>query len=368
VTPAPPAGSFVWKPSNVPFEEAYAPDVVYPAIAAAAEGVRKQGLRLTGYVEMRETTTHSFGFGFDLMTQDHGATISATVDSEAKGIVGATGRSLVKAKPGAFAEAFGSAVAEAQRYALASANPAEIEPGDYTVVLHPMAVHDILQTALVYGLFERRKTDEGRTYLSKTRHELRFPAGMALEQSLALPLGDGEIYGDLPFNNRLTPCSSVKLIDDGKIGDLHTSPFWAKEKGVAETFSAWDAPALMLSARPGSAMAGKHKTMEDLIAGTEKGIFVANTWYIRMVAEMEGTLTGMTRDGLFEIRDGKLVRPLKNMRWHENPFSVLQRVTGITDERRLLGMARLAGRARTGLAAMPAIRSDGFHFSSVTRF
>jgi predicted Zn-dependent protease len=87
-----------------------------------------------------------------------------------------------------------------------------------------------------------------------------------------------------------------------------------------------------------------------------------------MVAEMDGTLTGMTRDGVFAIENGKLAGPLRNMRWHDNPFRMLGAVTGMSDARILFGRARLAGHARAGLSCLPALRMDGFHISSVTKF
>ena len=87
-----------------------------------------------------------------------------------------------------------------------------------------------------------------------------------------------------------------------------------------------------------------------------------------MVTEMEGIITGMTRDGLYEIRDGKLTRPLKNMRWHENPFRVLSAVDAVTDQGTTFGRARLAGKGRLPLAWVPAVRAQNFHFSSVTKF
>ncbi len=109
--------------------------------------------------------------------------------------------------------------------------------------------------------------------------------------------------------------------------------------------------------------------LEALIASAERGVYVADTWYLRMVAEMEGAITGMTRDGVYEIKDGKLSCALLNMRWHENPFRVLLATDAATQEQLLLGRTRLSGKSRmASLTATPAVRVGGFHFSSVTKF
>src|SRR5207237_1394249 len=103
--------------------------------------------------------------------------------------------------------------------------------------------------------------------------------------------------------------------------------YWAKKHGTRATFASWYAPPLRLSADTGP-LALAHRTLKDLIADTEHGVYVANMWYLRVVTEMDGVFTGMTRDGLYEIKNGKITRPLINMRWHENPFQLLARTTG----------------------------------------
>ena len=108
--------------------------------------------------------------------------------------------------------------------------------------------------------------------------------------------------------------------------------------------------------------------LDALIASTERGIYVANTWYLRMVSNMEGTITGMTRDGVFAIENGKLTKPLNNMRWHENPFRVFSEVDAMSKQLQLLGLSRWASSANAGLTAVPAMRIPAFHFSSQTRF
>jgi predicted Zn-dependent protease len=160
----------------------------------------------------------------------------------------------------------------------------------------------------------------------------------------------------------------VQIIRDGRISELYRTPFWAAKLGLPETFTAASGPPLSLRAMPGSPLAGKHRTLQDLIASTERGVYVANMWYLRLVTEMDGVLTGMTRDGLFEIKDGKITRPLVNMRWHDNLITALSRVSGMTDERQLSGRPRLAGGSRGACMAVPALRIENFHFSSATKF
>lgn len=372
VLPRTPRGRFDWDLSAISLEAAYGPEVLYPLLEKHLRPVRDQDLRITGYVEAQETLkTEVASTGLELTTKDLGLTLSLTVDDERSGTVGATQRAAGAATPLELDQLIASAMDDAVRICQTSrmdGSGAEVESGDYTVVLHPCAVQDLIWTSVSYGLFDRRKVDEGRTYLSGKTETLRFPDGMTLKQTLDLTLPTGHSYADSPFNHRLVPCASMTLIADGKIKDLHRTPFWAQKLGMAETFAAHDAPPLVLEATAGSALAGRHQTTADLIRDTPRGIYIANTWYLRMVAEMDGVITGMTRDGIYEIKDGKLARPIRHMRWHENPFRVLGAVSGLTDEKLVLGRSRLAGYTRTPLSVMPALRVENFHFSSVTKF
>lgn len=369
VLPRQARGHLAWDVAPGDFDELYGPQALYPAIEKHASRARAKGLRVTGYLEAQEVERASFvSSGLSLRTKDSGITISLTVDDPKTGAVGATVRASVHAPAAELDRLIGEALTEAMDTCLASASPRELAPGDYTVVFHPQAVLDAIGTAMMYGIFDRRKIDEGRTYLSRKIPELEFPEGLHLTQTLNLPLPGGGIYADLPINSRRVPCQSLEIIDGGRIRDLHCSPYWAKKSGISETFSAMNGPPLLLEARAGSPLHGKYQDLKALIAGTERGIYVANTWYLRMVAEMDGVITGMTRDGIFEIENGKIKGPVLNMRWHDNPVRMLQAVTGMTEERTVLGRSRLAGRGRAALAAVPALRVDNFHFSSVTKF
>ena len=54
-----------------------------------------------------------------------------------------------------------------------------------------------------------------------------------------------------------------------------------------------------------------------------RGILCTRFWYIRGVDQRAILFTGLTRDGTFLIENGKVTRPIKNMRWNESPIFVL---------------------------------------------
>ena len=363
----PPAGKFRWHLKERSFRELLTPEKLYPIIERHVRPIRERGLRVTGYIEINEKDEfESHVSGFELETLDYGATMTFTVDLEQKA-TGVGKRSTPIAGLGDIDHLIGDALLEATDGCVMNREPASLIAGDYTVIFSPSCVYNLISSCLGYGFFDRRKIDEGRTFLSGKWRELNFPEGLRLMGQSSVAIDEKTHYSLPPFNRRRTHCSPMNIIQSGKIQDLHTGSFWARKQGLAETHSPYSC-INSLTTDPQSPMNGKWGTIQDLIKDTPKGIFVADLWYLRMVAEMDGVMTGMTRDGVFEISNGQITRPLKNMRWHDNPVRVLQAITGITSEKRVMGLSPLAGDAWDLMCYVPAIRVEKFHFSSETKF
>ena len=83
-------------------------------------------------------------------------------------------------------------------------------------------------------------------------------------------------------------------------------------------------------------MDGGTATMDDLIAGVERGVLVTRFWYIRPLDPQTILVTGLTRDGLFLIEKGKVTRPVKNMRWNESPIVAFNNIDAMTPAERVV--------------------------------
>ena len=100
--------------------------------------------------------------------------------------------------------------------------------------------------------------------------------------------------------------------------------------------------------------------MEDLIGAVERGLLVTRFHYSNVVNPMETTITGMTRDGTWRIEDGKVTRPVKNMRFTQ---SILEALTNSE----LVGRdVEIAGEFFFAASRVPALLIRGFNFSSAS--
>jgi predicted Zn-dependent protease len=106
---------------------------------------------------------------------------------------------------------------------------------------------------------------------------------------------------------------------------------------------------------------GRTKTVEEMIAATERGLLVTRLWYIREVDAYEKILTGMTRDGTFLVEGGMVGKGIRNFRFNQSVLQMLRQVLDLGEP------VRACGEEAFDMVA-PAMRVEGFHFTEVTRF
>lgn len=232
---------------------------------------------------------------------------------------------------------------------IASASPRDVPPGDYTVVLEPAAVVDLLQT-LQFGALQARAADEGRSVFSKQGGGSRVGEKVVHESVTLrtdpfdprLPGAPWSVRGG--FGGESTdglPNRPIAWIEKGVLKRLYADRYWAGKTGVEAT------------PFPGSlVLEGGTGSFEGLIAGTDLGLLVTRFFYIRTVNPQTWQLTGLTRDGLFLIEKGKIVHPVTNLRFNESPIVMLQNIEAMS-------VSSPAGRM-----VVPAIRSREFTFTS----
>ncbi|MGB3394642.1 MAG: TldD/PmbA family protein [Stenotrophomonas sp.] len=235
----------------------------------------------------------------------------------------------------------------AKRKALESADAKALEPGKYTVILEPAAAAGLI--SFMMNFFDARSADEGRSFLSKKG------GGNKLGEQVYDPKVN--LFADpwheeapvLPWDGEGMPRERMAIIENGKIANLNYSRYWAQQQGKTA------------NARPGNLlMSGGSKSIAELVRGTQKGILLTRTWYIRMVDPQTVLLTGLTRDGTFYIENGQIKHPVKNFRFNESPVIMLNNI----DE---LGKpVRVAGDESSFVMMIPPMRLRDFTFTSLS--
>ena len=104
---------------------------------------------------------------------------------------------------------------------------------------------------------------------------------------------------------------------------------------------------------------GGSKSLAELIASVERGLLVTRFWYIRSVNQQTVQLTGLTRDGLFLIENGKVTGPVVNFRFNESPVRMLQNAIALGKP------VRVRGGEGQGMIAPSMVVKD-FPFTSLS--
>jgi predicted Zn-dependent protease len=335
--------SIVWNDATASLD----PESRADAVRAVTEQARRAGLISTGYLEAQAQAVaiaNSKGlFAYQRSTGVAFTTTVRTEDGTGSGWAGASDNDFRRIDPRALGE-------RAIEKARTSRNPAAIEPGRYTVVLEPTAVGNLTQ--LIAGALNARSADEGRSFFSKAGGGNKIGEKVVDERVTLTsdPLDPRVPAGTIGFDGM--PNTKTTWIENGVVKNLAYDRFWAQRQGVEPQ-----------SAGGTLAMTGGDSSVEEMIASTERGLLVTRFWYIRPVDPRTILFTGLTRDGTFLIENGKVTRPVKNLRYNESPIFMLNNVLAMGRPERV--SASEAG--GPGQAIMvPPLKVRDFTFTSTS--
>ncbi len=244
---------------------------------------------------------------------------------------------------------------EAVDRALRSADPVAVEPGDYEVVFLPYAVADILDF-FAYLSFGAQAFQEKRSFMSGRIGERVMGENITIWDDGLSPDTIAQ-----PFDFEGVPKQPVTFIEDGIARGVVWDSYTAGKEGRESTGHALPAgntfgpvPSNMLL-RPGAA------TLDDMIADVKRGILVSRFWYTRPVHPLNVIITGMTRDGTFLIENGKITKPVKNLRFTQGYVEALNNVD-------LIGRDTMLCQAIAGVSRVPALKIRKWSFTGATQF
>jgi predicted Zn-dependent protease len=171
------------------------------------------------------------------------------------------------------------------------------------------------------------------------------------------------------FDYEGVPKERVPLVEAGVLrGVVWDRETAAKaENGVESTGSAPPDAWKFLGPNPFSLSmtGGDAASPEQLAELVGDGIYITRLHYLSIVQPREGILTGMTRDGTFRIRDGKVAEPLVNLRFTVAVPEVLADVPGLTRDPMLVNLNELYDDRYPFAALVPGLATAKFNITGV---
>jgi predicted Zn-dependent protease len=318
------------------------------AVRVATEASIRAGTVTAGFLQRgltAEAVANSAGlFAYHRSTQVSYTLTERTPDGTGSGWAGSAHNDWDRITPPA------TLADRAIRKAVQSRGPVALEPGRYTVLLEPTAVGNLL--GLMTFAMNARSADEGRSFFSKAGGGTKLGEKVVDERiTIYSDPQDPDLMAD-PYTGEGLPLGRTVWIENGVVKNLGYDRFWADKKGVRPTpFGG------------GLKMTGGTATLEELIAGVTRGLLVTRFWYIRGVDPRTILNTGLTRDGLFLIENGKVTRSVRNFRFNESPVIMLNNVEALgRPERVVAGEGGGGGNA----VVVPPIVAREFNFTSIS--
>ena len=254
----------------------------------------------------------------------------------------------------------------AAQKAAESAHPREVSAGKYTVILEPAAVLDIV--GFMFWDYSGMAILDQRSFLAGRIGTKLFGENITIWDDVTHPLQTG-----CPFDGEGVRRQRVGLVENGIVKRVvfarataermkrseyrdSVGPIEATGHGFPLPNEIGEMPLNIVFAPVNDA-----QTVEEMIASTERGIFVTRLWYIREVEPFEKILTGMTRDGTFLVENGRVVSGLRNFRFNESLIHMLSNVEAMSTP------ARSSGEESFDMV-VPAMKVRDFSFTEVTKF
>ena len=318
-------------------------DVMGPQVKKIIDAAVSRKLVAAGFFE-RSANVVAFGnkagnFGYGRNTDSRLTTTVRTPDGSASGWAGQPSLHITEIDGAPLGL---RAIAKCQAWK----TPVRLEPGQYTVILEPTAATDLL--SLLPTVLNARAADEGRSIFSKkgggnAAGDKLFPDFVTLRNDPADPR-----FPSFPWSSQLLPNTPVAWVENGVLKNLVYDRYWASKTNKPVT----PVPDSMV-------LQGGDDSLDALIKGTDRGLLVTRFWYLRFVSVRTGQVTGLTRDGLFLIEDGKISKAVTNLRFNESPVRLLQNIEKIGKPERAQG-------AEGESMIVGPIKARNFTFSSVS--
>ncbi len=224
-----------------------------------------------------------------------------------------------------------------------------IKTGTYKAILSPLAFNQLLSMFFWYG-------PNAYAYIEK-----RSPAVKYLGKPIASEKIDiiedpfyNEIYYSSLFDLEGNKRKKVVIVENGIFKNLLTDRYTAKHLKKPLTGHHYQ---IGFTGPSAVVVSNGNISEDDLIKKSDNVLYIKELHYINVLDPMEMVLTGMTRNGFFMIKKGKIAYPMNNVRFTMSLFDFMKGIEELTSDTHISEFAKT-----------PGVLSNNFHISSTSTF
>jgi len=208
----------------------------------------------------------------------------------------------------------------AAKYAVESRYREKVEVGKYDVIMSPMVFGNLLELTM-------RMASAFNVLMGLSMFMGKKPGDKIASDKLRV--FDEPRNTELPratsFDDEGVPTYNKAVIDGGVLKTLlHNSKTASKMGAVTTGNAGWISPA------PWNITVGLGDySLDEMISEVRRGILITNNWYTRLQNYVEGVFSTVSRDAVFLIEDGKVVKSIEKIRIADRLPSILNNIEAL---------------------------------------
>jgi predicted Zn-dependent protease len=304
-------------------------DTVVPLLVQRLANANVRGSGFVGLLARSTLVMQNDGLEAFVQETDAECSVSARTSSgDASGWYGQAARDWSQIHPEEIAR---RAIESCRR----GAGPSAVEPGRRTVILTPWAFAQILRQvskhfdAYATNIYQTTAFARPGDPIKRNKIGMRvFDRRIRVTSDPADPDGGYTPFGDNGWDGIALPTRAIHYVEGGILQDLSYNIPYGLSEGKPFTQAPWS---LRVEAEGGTPL----QTLDEMVAGCDDGIYINRFSNIHQLDSVTGMQTGVTRDGCFLIRQGKIDRPVKNFRFTDSPFFFLNNLLAIGKSERV---------------------------------
>tara|TARA_B100001146_G_scaffold63863_1_gene56644 strand:+ start:18414 stop:19754 length:1341 start_codon:yes stop_codon:yes gene_type:complete len=190
----------------------------------------------------------------------------------------------------------------------------ELKPGKYRVWFEPHAVADFIDMLNWNGVSESSLRNGSSSLLKMRNDNVKLSDKFSLDESF-------DRKSTAPFNSRAEVSSNVSIIKNGELESTLINSKTALEYGLnsnyAEDTNSWGMSEYLRA----PLMHGGNIKLNERLERLGTGIFISNIHYLNWSDNLGGRITGLTRYACYWVEDGKMIAPIKTMRFDDSFYN-----------------------------------------------
>ncbi len=268
--------------------------------AAIYTALKHGGERNSGVIETKTSETYLLTSGnCEAKEKNSGIYFSfrSICDKESSGHKVYAARSLNGFQPEKLAK-------EAAQFAVDSKGEKTEVMGRYDVIFEPLPLAIMLEH--IGDSASAFEVESGNSFL---KDKLGKTVGSQMFNLTDNPLLD-DGYNSTPFDSEGVATKKNRIIKNGILQTYLHNTSTAKRNKTKTTGNAG-----LISPHPWNVVLEKGKSSKEMLIGSvDRGIYITNAWYMRFHNYLTGEFSIIPRDAIFLIKNGRIERPIKNIR------------------------------------------------------